>query len=70
MRVLRVEEDVESYQTLVPVDDGVWSSEVLLFDGRVKEAWKPPEVTVFNPLDKRGSFFYLCPGAPVFDERP
>lgn len=68
MRILRVKENVTSYQTLVPVDLGVWSSDALFFEGKAKTAWEPPEVVVLNPLKKRGNFFYLIPGALVFDE--
>lgn len=69
MQVFRVEEDVERFQTLVPASDDIWETETLIFDGKPKSSWRPPEVVVFNPLEKRGNFFYLTPGCLVFDER-
>ena len=68
MNIYRVSCDPETCQTIMPVDESVWDTDVLMFDGLPKRDWVAPEMFVFNPLVERVGFFYLDPSVLVFDE--
>lgn len=71
MKIFRIRVDVEKFQTIVPEDEGVWNSGSLEFDGKEKGGgeWQSPSLFSFDPLKRRGNFFYLSPGVLVFDEK-
>lgn len=64
MRILRVVEDVNTYQSLSIEDDRLWQGDQLTFDCANKaDIWTPPDVYILHPKLKRGHFSHLCPGA-------
>lgn len=70
MAILRVQVDVSKFQSLVPLDDEIWSSDQLVFNCTRKGAkWQPLRVEVVDPAHAPGDFYHLCPGALVLGRR-
>jgi hypothetical protein len=68
MQVFRIRLDSNRFQSLLPRDPAVWSSDSLIMDCNPKLGWHAPPVYVPNPKLRKGSFLHLCSGAFVADE--
>jgi hypothetical protein len=68
MKVFRIRLNSNVFQSFLPVDPGVWKTDLLKMDCQPKlPSWTPPAVYVQNPKLKKGSFSHLCSGAFVAD---
>ena len=64
MRIFRLKNDVNKYQYFLPVAD----ADVFRLDmdcTPVASNWTPPEVFIYEPLQKRGDFFDFGGAAPI-----
>jgi hypothetical protein len=58
MNVLRIEVDVNEYQSVYLSDADAWSLDQMTFDCSPRlDGWDAPEVYVLHPKKKRGDFF-------------
>ncbi len=68
MEVYKIKPDVNQFQSFLPVDDAIWKTDVLKFDGNSKlQTWQPPPVYVLYPKKALGNFFRISAGAFAFD---
>jgi len=69
MKVYRIRTDANNFQSFYPIDEKIWDTNLLIFDGASrKKDWIPLEVYVLQTKLKRGNFFKLCPGSLVVDK--
>jgi len=70
VKIFQVTNDVERYQSLLPVKDSVWDRRSTRFHGHPLEAiWKPFDVFALKPLLKEDDFYYFHPGAFIAGPR-
>lgn len=70
MKIHSIAYDLSIFQSLLPVDERIWWTDALNFNGRSKvRGWIPPEVYIRKPKLKRGNFIHLTAGSGclVFD---
>jgi hypothetical protein len=68
MKIYRVYEDVNNYQSLFLKDDSLWDDECFNFNARPKgSVWKTPSVFILEPNLIKGNFYYFTPGVLVAD---
>jgi len=68
IEIYRIRLNSNKYQSFLPFDQNIWSTDALKMDGRPKlPDWKSPKIYIHNPKHQRGDFFHFCSGAFVID---
>lgn len=71
MKVFHVVADVDEHRYFLPDDEGVWRTDLLVFDGAPKRpTWVAPAIHVRRPRRKAGNFSCFMTGdSLICDER-
>jgi hypothetical protein len=68
MEIFRIQLNSNVFQRFLPVDPGLWKTDILKMDCQCKmSTWESPELYIYNPKLEPGNFYHLCSGAFVVD---
>lgn len=68
MKIYKVRQDVENFQSIALCDEKLWGNDLFDFDCHppVLDKWKTPAVYILNPKIPPGDFVYLSAGILTF----
>ncbi len=68
MKIYRVNNDVNDYQSFYPVNDLIWNTGIFEIDCNSKKRdWKNIEFYILKPNLPKGNFFGAIPGCTIMD---
>lgn len=70
MKIFKIQTQVDSFQSLFPVDDSFWEDTRFAFDGRsLFPTWHPIRVVALEPRLIKGDFYHFAPDAFIVGAR-